>query len=439
MLSLLTKLLGKLGRVTTARGVRDAARVIDEEDVSLVLCDLRMEDGTGLDVLRHLRARRPTTPFVLMTAYSTVDTAVQAMRDGADDYVTKPFEAEPLIATLTRLLGRVEVMKAAGAEAPAARSALVGRSAAMREVERLIDLFAPTDATVLVLGETGTGKELVTRALHDRSSRHGRPMVTLNCAALPNDLVESELFGHVKGAFTGAQADRAGLFEAAARTTLFLDELGDILPSAQAKLTRVLESRAIRRIGDAHERPVDVRLVAATHRDLGAMVRDRQFREDLFFRLNVCTIELPPLRAHREDIPDLCAHFLASLATRRPHAALSFHPDAMDRLMAHDWPGNVRELRSVIERCAIVTEHREIPLSALPPQIGGLAATAPSDGTLRAALEAARDDAHRTYLAAVLRKHQGNVQDAAAHAGVERESFYRLCRRYGLVPESFRR
>ena len=439
MLSLLTKLLAKLGRITTARGVRAANRIIDEDEVSLVLCDLRMEDGSGLEVLRHLRARRRDTPFVLMTAHSTVDAAVQAMRDGADDYVTKPFDADALTATLRRLLGRVEVMTASSAESTEGRSPLVGRSPAMREVSRLIDLFAPTDATVLVLGETGTGKELVARALHDRSSRRHKPMVNVNCAALPHELVESELFGHVRGAFTGAQTDRTGLFEAAAHTTLFLDELGDILPSAQAKLTRALESRSIRRIGDAHERPVDVRLVAATHRDLKSMVKSRQFREDLYFRLHVCAITLPPLREHREDIPELCAHFLAGLSMRRPHAALSFHPEAMERLLAHDWPGNVRELRSVIERSAIVTQEREIPVSALPPEIGGLVAATPTDGTLRAALEAARDDAHRAYLTAVLRKHGGNVQAASAHAGVERESFYRLCRRYGVVPDAFRR
>jgi two-component system response regulator HydG len=443
MLLLLTKLFKTHATVATARGVSEACRIIDEGEPALVLCDLRMDDGSGLDVLRHLRARRPATPFVLMTAHSTVDIAVQAMREGADDYVTKPFDTEQLIATVTRLLGRVEIMHAAGETSARPESLLVGRSPKLRDVERLIDLFAPTDATVLITGETGTGKELVARALHERSPRGGRAMVSVNCAALPAELVESELFGHRRGAFTGAMADRTGLFEAAAKTTLFLDEIGDILHSAQAKLTRVLESKVVRRIGDTRERTIDVRLIAATHRDLRAMAREHQFREDLFFRLNVCTIEVPPLRERREDIPLLAAHFLAGVGSRRRNAAIAFHPDAMARLVAYDWPGNIRELRSVVERSAIVTESREIHPGALPPEVAAGErrphVVPAGEGELRGALEAARDEAHRVYLEAVLRRYRGNVHEASTHAGVERESFYRLCRRYGIVPDAFRK
>jgi two-component system, NtrC family, response regulator HydG len=439
MRSLLARVLRGVGDVTTARGVADASALIAARSFSLVLSDLRMEDGDGLAVLRALRAKDGETPFVLMTAFATIETAVQAMREGADDYITKPFEPDALVAKLAGLLARGGAITPGAAPTPW----LLGESPSICEVRRQVGLFAPSEASVLVLGETGTGKELVARALHAGSRRAARPLVAVNCAALPSELVEAELFGHARGAFTGAVQERRGLFEAASGSTLFLDEIGDISAAAQAKLTRVLEERAIRRVGDAHERPVDVRVVAATHRDLSAMSRSGAFREDLFFRLNVCAIELPPLRERPGDIPLLCRHFLAQAGAARPGCAIAFSDEALARMSSYSWPGNVRELRSVIERCVILETRREIQASSLPPAVSAGAALPSVDDLsalpLRGALDAARDDAHRRYLAAVLRRFDGNVQQAAVHAGVERESFYRLLRRYGLVAEAFRR
>ncbi|MFT3772629.1 MAG: sigma-54 dependent transcriptional regulator [Minicystis sp.] len=446
MLALLTKVLGKSARVLTARGVRTALELLEKETITVVLCDLRMNDGDGLEVLRAVRTRRSGVPFILMTAYATVPTAVQAMREGAYDYVTKPFDPDELRALVERALTQAVAL---GVEPPAESDSygeIVGRSPAMKAVYQMIDRVAPTDATVLVLGETGTGKELVARALHERSSRAAKRMVAINCAAIPRSLIESELFGHARGSFTGATADRPGLFEEASGSTLFLDEIGELRTTVQAKLTRVLEERLVRRIGEARERKVDVRLVAATHRDLRAMVKAGSFREDLWFRLNVCAIELPPLRARVEDIPLLAQRFLAERAPQARSSATRFSPAAMNALLAYRWPGNVRELRAAVERAAIIETTREIQLESLPPELQGatpLRLTSSSDVdlatlTYREAVDASREETNRRYLEAVLRRFHGDVTAAAAHAGIERESFYRLLRRSGLAAEDFR-
>ena len=270
MLAMLTKVLGKSARVVTARGARTALELLETEPVTVVLCDLRMNDGDGLEVLRSVRVHRPGVPFILMTAYATVPTAVQAMREGAYDYVTKPFDPDELRALVERAIAQAVVENAEPPQDSSSFGEMIGRSPAMKAVYQMIDRVAPTDATVLILGETGTGKELVARAIHERSSRSGERLVAVNCAAIPRSLIESELFGHVRGSFTGAIADRTGLFEEATRSTLFLDEIGELRITVQAKLTRVLEERIVRRTGEARERKIGGRLVAATHRDLRA-------------------------------------------------------------------------------------------------------------------------------------------------------------------------
>jgi len=445
MLSLLAKRFGGIARVVTAEGVIEALGALEREPVSAVLCDLRMNDGDGLDVLRAVRTRWPAVRFVLMTAHASVATAVQAMRDGAHDYVTKPFEAEQLRAVVERALA--EGASARGAEGdggPEGLGRLVGRAPAMRALYQLIERIAPTDATVLVLGETGTGKELVARAIHERSNRAAERMVAINCAAIPRSLVESELFGHAKGAFTGAASDRAGIFEEAHGSTLLLDEIGELRLSLQAKLTRVLEEKVVRRIGEARERRVDVRLVAATHRDLRAMVRAGTFREDLWFRLNVCRVDVPALRDRASDIPYLAQRFLAERAPLRGAVASHFASDALARLTAYRWPGNVRELRSAVERAVILADGPEIPSACLPEEVrdagqtGGLAGADLATMTYREAADASRDEATRRYLSAVLARFGGDVGEAAKHAGVERESFYRMLRRAGLSAGEFR-
>lgn len=448
-LSLLVKVLGSDADVVTARGVREALRALRAHPPAAVVCDLKMPDGDGMDVLRALRASGSAAPFILMTAYGTVPTAVQAMREGAWDYVTKPFDPDVLRGLVLRALRESAVLQngsalAVGGGAAEGRTSesfgrLVGASAPMQSLYRMIERMAPTDATVLVTGETGTGKELVARELHARSGRAGETMVAVNCGAIPPSLIESELFGYVRGAFTGAANDRAGLFEEANRSTLLLDEIGELRFPLQARLTRVLEERAVRRVGDARERRVDVRLIAATHRDLPAMVRDGTFRQDLWYRLNVCVIHLPSLRERREDITTLAHRFLATHSAKGPRG---FTPEALTALMAHDWPGNVRELRSVIERAAILEESDQITAASLPPEVRGRTLSrggrAFAGMTYREAVDTARDEGVRRYLEAVLQSHKGNVTAAAAQAGVERESFHRLLRRHGLRAETWR-
>jgi two-component system response regulator HydG len=448
MLTLFGKLLGKQARVVTARGVREAIARLEEETVSAVVCDLRMADGDGLAVLRAVQARRPGTPFILMTAYASVPTAVQAMREGAYDYVTKPFEPEQMRALVERALTEASIRGVATGPGETAETftGMIGRSSAMIELFRMIERIAGTDATVMVLGETGSGKELVSRAIHERSSRTGKRMVAVNCAAIPRSLIESELFGHVRGSFTGATADRAGLFEEADGGTLFLDEIGELRLDVQAKLTRVIEERTVRRIGDSRERKVDVRLIAATHRDLRAMVGQGAFREDLWFRLNVCVLRIPPLRERREDIMLLARHFLAERGPLVKSPALGFSQQAAAALLSHGWPGNVRELRSAVERAAIVETTPEIRIASLPEEIRG--GSAPglrsrpaadlTDMTFQEASDTARDDANRRYVESILNKYGGDVAQAASHAGIERESLYRLMRRFGLNARAFR-
>jgi len=446
MLALLSKVLGKSARVLTAKGVRTALAVLEREPVSTVVCDLRMPDGDGLDVLRAVRSRWPGVPFILMTAYASVPTAVQAMREGAYDYITKPFDPDELQAIVARAISRATVLSGVGDDELDRFGPLFGRAPAMRSMYQMIDRVAPTDATVLLMGETGTGKELVARAIHERSSRAGSRPVAVNCAAIPRSLIESELFGHVRGSFTGAVSDRAGLFEEASGSTLVLDEIGELRPTVQAKLTRVLEERSVRRIGEARERKLDVRVVAATHRDLRAMVRAGSFREDLWFRLNVCVIEIPPLRDRADDIPLLAHRFLAERAPQARSPATRFSSDAMAALTAYRWPGNVRELRSAVERAAIVEDGAEIQLGSLPDEVRGaspLRLTSASDVDLarlsyREAVDASREETNRRYLEAVLRRFGGDVTAAAQHAGIERESFYRLLRRCGLSADQFR-
>ncbi|WP_437325281.1 sigma-54-dependent transcriptional regulator [Sorangium sp. So ce381] len=447
MLALLSKVLGKSAKVLTARGVRTALQILETEPVTTVVCDLRMNDGDGLEVLRAVRARWPGVPFILMTAYASVPTAVQAMREGAYDYVTKPFDPDELRALVERAMAQAVVLKGAqDAQDAQGFAGMTGRSPAMRALYQLIERVAPTDATVLILGETGTGKELVARAIHEHSSRASHRPIAVNCAAIPRSLIESELFGHARGSFTGAATDRAGLFEEAHGSTLFLDELGELRPTVQAKLTRVLEERAVRRIGEARERKIDVRLIAATHRDLRAMVKTGAFREDLWFRLNVCVIELPPLRERADDIPLLAQRFLAERAPQSRSNATRFSAAAMSALQTYRWPGNARELKSAVERAVVIETSGEIRLESLPPEVQGaspLRLTSASDVDLaqlsyREAVDASREETNRRYLEAVMRRFQGDVTQAAAHAGVERESFYRLLRRCGLSADDFR-
>jgi two-component system response regulator HydG len=377
-----------------------------------------------------------------MTAYASVPTAIEALRLGAYDYLTKPFEPEAARAVVLRAIGRAATslpQPSAGSPPDEMLPGMLARSAAMRELSSLVRRVAESDATALLLGETGTGKELVARAIHQLSPRSSQRFVAVNCAAIPAELLESELFGYVKGSFTGAATDRAGLFEEADRGTLFLDEIAEMRLSLQAKLTRALEERAIRRLGDSSERPADARVVAATHRDIEGMAADRSFREDLWYRLNVAALRIPPLRERRDDIEFLASHFLRERSPTRGRKITGFTTAAISAMEAYEWPGNVRQLRAAVERACVLSANERIDVGDLPPEVVGIVrreSTSLADLTWSEAVEQGRITTARSYLEEVLQRHGGRVSEAAAHAGVERESFYRLLRRFGVQPDT---
>lgn len=357
--------------VTECGGVKEARRAIETEDLDVILTDQKMPDGEGLEVLAAAMEADPTVSVVMITAFATIELAVESMRRGAFDFTTKPFQPEVVRATVrraeerTRLMRENDLLKGAVVRLEGS-SEIFGESAGMLAVREMIGRVAPTDATVLITGETGTGKELVARAIHKCSLRASKPFVPVNCAAFTETLLESELFGHEKGAFTGADRARQGLFEAAHTGTLFLDEVAEMSPAAQAKLLRVLTDAHVVRVGTTQPRKVDVRLLAATHRDLGQRVHDGLFREDLFYRLAVVPVTIPPLRERREDIPALSNLFLtqATLELKLPRRTLS--PEALEKLYRYDFPGNVRELRNLIERASILSRTDRIGADSFP-------------------------------------------------------------------------
>lgn len=362
---------------------RDALARLEAERVDALVTDLRMPEIDGLELLaasRRLDARRPV---IVMTAYGAIDTAIESIRLGAYHYLTKPFRLEELVIFLGRALDESRVRREAAALRATLRerfspAGMVAKSRVMRQVLEVVERIAPTEAPVLLLGETGTGKGLVARAIHAQSARAAGPFVAVNCAALPESLLESELFGHVKGAFTGATQDRPGLFAEGSGGTLLLDEVGEMPPPLQAKLLHVLESRSVRPVGASRERPVDVRILAATNRDLRQRVRAGAFREDLLYRLEVVPIHLPPLRDRPDDLPLLVELFLAEARARHPRAVVErFAPDAMACLLDYRWPGNVRELAHVIERVVLLGSSPDVRRADLPPVVRDEAAGAP--------------------------------------------------------------
>ena len=351
--------LAREGHEVVAAGDGAAALSrLESTRIDLLLTDLRMPKMSGIELLAEAKKRRPDLPIVLMTAFATVQTAVEAMKLGAYDYIQKPFEADELKLLVERTLehSRLKLENVAlrqMAEINAPRP-LIGSSAVMAEVKRRIELVARTAATVLVRGESGTGKEVVARAIHAASDRRDKPFLAVNCAALSENLLESELFGHEKGAFTGADRLRRGRFELADGGTLLLDEISEIAPGLQAKLLRVLQENAFERVGSSITQQIDVRVIATSNRNLEQAVADGKFRQDLFYRLNVVPIDLPPLRQRTEDIPELCRHFLHQVARREQNAFRHIEPDAVRLLQRYSWPGNVRELQNILERAVVL-------------------------------------------------------------------------------------
>jgi len=434
--------------VTTAGDGTRALGMLAAGDFDVILTDMRMPGADGMTVLREAKRVHPDVEVILMTAYGSVASAVEAMREGAYDYLTKPFDPDEARLLVGRAAERKRLREQArdlqtALEGTYRLDNLVGKSAAMQKVFHLVRRAAESDATVLVTGESGTGKELVARAIHVEGRRKAGRFVPVHCGAIPENLLESELFGHMKGSFTGAHADKRGLFEEADQGTIFLDEIGELPLALQAKLTRVLQQKAVRRVGGADERKVDTRVVAATNADLRQMVSASRFRDDLFFRLNVFPIPTPPLRERREDIPMLAALFLDRHGATRPDGPSGFTPEALAALVRYEWPGNVRELENAVERGLAVADGPRIDLQALPAEVVGeqrgvAIGSAASSLGYQEAVELARDRASRDYLSALMREFGGSVTRAAERAGMERESLHRLLRRYGIRSEDFK-
>jgi len=408
------------------------------EDFEVVLTDLMMPGMDGIEFCSRLVANRPDVPVIVMTAFGSLETATAALRAGAYDFVTKPIELELLAATLRRAIERRQLQEQirslrAAVERTARFEELLGESPVMQKLYDQLSQIADSDASVLIAGESGTGKELVARALHQRSRRRERPFVAVNCAALPDTLLESELFGHVKGAFTDARIDRKGLFLQAEGGTLLLDEIGEMPLAMQPKLLRALQENTVRPVGGEREVPFDARILASTNRDLETAVEERRFREDLFFRVNVIQIELPPLRARGADALLLAQHFIAVCAARARKQVLGMAQPVAERLLAYSWPGNVRELRNVIERAVALTRFDQITVEDLPEKIRDYRTPQVILGGGDPGELAPLEEIDRRYILHVLESVGGNRTLAARTLGLDRKTLYRKLRQYGAL------
>jgi two-component system NtrC family response regulator len=434
---ILARLLGEAGyRVTTADNPFAALELLSREEVALILSDLRMPRLDGVAFLRQVREAVGEVPFIVLTAFATVETALAAMKAGAFDYLLKPCKNEELLLTVEKALAfaRLEAQNAAlRRQLEGARERdLLGESAAMRRLRQEIDRVAPVRTSVLVTGETGTGKELVARALHRASPRAAGPLVTVNCAAFPEPLLESELFGHERGAFTGATERKRGLLEVADGGTLFLDEIGELPLALQPKLLRVLQERRFRRVGGTAEIESDVRLIAATHRDLAAMLAAGSFRDDLYYRLNVVTLAVPPLRERPEDIPLLALHFLRRFARELDRPVTALAADTQAALQGYPWPGNVRELQNVLERAVLFSSGDSVRPADLPSPPFRSVSPLPSPPPLDRPLPELLDAMEKELIRQALVRARGVQAQAAEQLGISRSNLQYKLKKHGL-------
>lgn len=432
--------LDRLGhRCETANSLDEARRRLAKSDFDVVVTDLRMDgDRDGLTLLAETRRLDPPPPTVLVTAVNDVPTSKAALAAGAYDYIVKPLDLDEFRAVAGRAAAKAHAARqAAEVEAQAldddnAFEGIVGRSAAIKQVIRTARQVAPSDLPVLILGESGTGKELVARAIHRHSKRRKARLVALNCAGLSESILEDELFGHVRGAYTGAQSSRAGRFEHADGGTLFMDEIGDMPAAMQAKLLRVLEGGEVVRLGSNDPIRVDVRLVSATNRDILGMVERREFREDLFFRIKGVTITLPPLRDRREDVPLLVHHFVKRSAERHGRAAPTVAPEALRLLTAYGWPGNVRQLKSTVDNLIVLTGGDTIAAADLPPEINPAGRGAPDPGGMDNLVGISLEAAEKELIRNTLKLTDGNREQAAKQLGIGERTLYRKIKEYAL-------
>jgi DNA-binding NtrC family response regulator len=436
--SLVARVFEKRGfTVTAARNGDEAVRLLREKDFDVVITDLRMPGRDGMAVLKASRESAPERPVIIVTGHGSIEAAVEAMRRGASDFLTKDYELDEIERKVERLLGS-PASRPAAAPAPTVASEprrIVGVSAATKHLLRMIRRIGPGRGSVIITGPTGSGKELVARGIHEASTRREGPFIALNCAALPSSVLDSELFGHEKGAFTGAESRRRGRFERANGGTLFLDEVGEMPPETQAKLLRVLQEGEYERVGGSETLRVDVRIVAATHRDLTEALASGRLREDFYYRLNVFSIHVPPLSSRREDIPPLVEHFLRAFHDETGKALEGVDADVMDVFMRYPWPGNIRQLKNVLERAVVLAEGPTIRLDDIPPELilpGQGEDGPPTPGEPRASLAEHTASLEREMIREALERHHWNRTKTAAYLGMKRTTLQYRMMKLGL-------
>ena len=424
--------------ITLAASGEEAVRCLKREAFPIVVSDIRMIELDGMGVLRSAKKSNPDSSVILMTGFGNMEGAIDAIQQGAFDYVSKPFQIDEIRAVVSRAAKHWESVQGSRGSAPVklevAAKGLIGKSPKIVEVYKTLARAAMSSSTVLVIGESGTGKELVARAIHDNSQRRAKRFVAVNCGALTESLLESELFGHVKGSFTGAMSDKRGLFEEASGGTLFLDEIGDITAALQIKLLRVLQENEIKSVGSNETRKVDVRVIAATHRDLETFVKSGKFREDLYYRLKVISIELPPLRGRMEDLPDLVGHFLARFAEKNKKAVSHVSDEAMALLRSYTWPGNIRELEHAIERAVAMTNTTVLFPEDFPVEISRVGGAGPSAAVPLApgGVINSLEEMEKAHIVKVLQDVGFNKSKASEILGIDRATLYRKAQRYGI-------
>ena len=426
-------------RTVTAEDGKAGLRAFEQRAPALVITDVRMPGMSGLDLLGKIKGDNPDIPFILITAFATVDDAVEALKLGATDYIIKPLKADEVKLSVRRTLEQKELVDENRRLREFAGDSfrfesILAQSRRMRSILEIAAQVARRDSTVLLTGESGTGKELLAKAIHQTSLRANKPFVTVNCGALPENLAESELFGHRKGSFTGAIADRAGKFESANEGTIFLDEVGELSLPLQVKLLRVIQEREIDKVGNAHSIKVNVRILAATNRNLKNLVEDGQFREDLYYRLSVVTIDVPPLRERQEDIPLLAQHFVKQFSDRYAIPGLSITEEALEKLGQYNWPGNVRELQNVIERVSVLAKSNKIGVDELPPEVRSSASRIASISLKLPEEGIDLEQIEKEILLQALEKHSWNQSQAARYLNISRKTLIYRMEKFALLP-----
>lgn len=422
-------------KVETTTLPTEALRILEDERIDAVVLDLVMPGIDGIETLQAIKKIKPHIPVIMLSGQGTIEKAVKSLKLGAHDFLEKPVGSDKIAVTLKNAITQatLEQEKTGLLETVREEFRMIGNSNAMKEIQRMIERMAPTDSPVLITGESGTGKELIARSLHFKSLRAAKPFVALNCSAIPENLIESELFGHEKGAFTGAVGSKAGLFEQAHQGTIFLDEISEMSLPLQPKLLRALETMEIQRVGGTHVKKVDVRILSAANIDLTQAIQEKNFREDLFYRVAVLTIDVPPLRKRKEDIPLLVDHFTAKLCRRRKVPAVTFHPHALAMLMEYSWPGNIRQLKNLVEKVVILSDKQEISpqdvQAYLNPDNGnGINRGSSSEETL----EQARKRIEKEKLIMKLHAMEWNYEKAAEELGISRATLFNKMKSFGI-------